>query len=602
MRRRGRGLALVAAVALVACDRPAPAGGPFDWLFVGSRAPGRFLHVSSYDTTGGNADRLEIAAGDSAVLLDAVGPGVIRRLWITVASRDPQYLRRIALEMYWDGERDPSVAAPLGDFFGNGFSKKHYTAIAMGESSGGFYCYLPMPFRSHARIVAVNGTGRPIDAFYYNIDFVTDVRLPRDVATFHAWWHRDPRTTTHAPHLILAARGRGHLVGVSLNAESYGGGLGFLEGDEIWTVDGQFRGQGTGTEDYFNSGWYFDEGPYGGPWHGLIVKDEKAGRIAAYRWHLPDPVPFRDSIRVAIEHGTENTEVADYATMAYWYQTEPHALQPPLPPPDRRLLQAVKIPPTAVLAESLPPVARHGDRMELTVPVPRPDRYAVVEYPLGADHLVKPPVPRGIQRAARAVTLSLGGGDTLLAAVEAVPVRAWAREWAISGPFPNPRTMGSEHSPALDSVYPPERDAGRPEEGAALGGGGKERWRRVRAGADGQVRLVPLYRPSDWVAVYAGTFLYSPRAQPVTLLLGADDAHQLWVNGALVSRRQGRHESKPDDVSVPVPVRAGWNAVLLKVANLDGGWAFQLRAADPAGELRWSARPGRPLRSPGSTP
>ena len=132
-------------------------------------------------------------------------------------------------------------------------------------------------------------------------------------------------------------RGQGQLVGVSLNAESYAGGLGFLEGDEIWTVDGQSRGQGTGTEDYFNSGWYFDEGPYGGPWHGLIVKDEKVGRIAAYRWLLPDPVPFHDSIRVAIEHGTENTAVADYATMAYWYQTEPHAAFPALPPVEQRL-------------------------------------------------------------------------------------------------------------------------------------------------------------------------------------------------------------------------------------------------------------------------
>ena len=598
-RRRGT-LVLLAAAMLLACERPAPAGGggggggPFEHLFAAPE--GRFLHVSSYDTTGGNADRLEIATGDSAVLLDVAGPGVIRRLWVTVASRDPQYLRRIALLMYWDGERDPSVAAPLGDFFGNGFSKRHYTAIPMGESSGGFYCYLPMPFRRHARIIALNGTGRPIDAFYYNIDLVTNVRLPRAVATFHAWWHRDPRTTTRTPHVVLAARGRGQLVGVSLNAESYTGGLAFLEGDEIWTVDGQFRGQGTGTEDYFNSGWYFDEGPYSGPWHGLIVKDERAGRIAAYRWHLPDPVPFHDSIRVAIEHGTENREVADYATMAYWYQTEPHAPQPPLPPPDRRLLQAVKISPDAVLAESLPPstVSRAG-RVELTVPVPRPDRYAVVEYPLGADHLVKPPVHRGVQRAARAVTLALGATDTLVAAVEAVPLRDWAREWTVSGPFPNPRMVGSEHSPALDSVYPLERGPNR------SGRGRLGRWRLVRASADGQVRLVPLYRPSDWVAVYAASYLYSPRAQPVTLLLGADDAHQLWVNGALVSSRQGRHESKPDDLAVPILVRAGWNAVLLKVANLDGGWAFQLRAADPAGELRWSARP-RPLRSPRPTP
>src|SRR2546428_10328140 len=178
-----------------------------------------------------------------------------------------------------------------------------------------------MPFQRRARIVVENGTGRPIDALYYNIELVTGVRLPSGFATFHAWWHRDPRTTTRAPHLILAARGRGQLVGVSLNAESNTGGLAFLEGDEIWTVDGQFRGQGTGTEDYFNSGWYFDEGPYGGPRHGLIVKDEKGGRIAAYRWHLPHPVPFHDSIRGAIEARAENTAVAVYATMAYLDQT-----------------------------------------------------------------------------------------------------------------------------------------------------------------------------------------------------------------------------------------------------------------------------------------
>lgn len=77
----------------------------------------------------------------------------------------------------------------------------------------------------------------------------------------------------------------------------------------------------------------------------------------------------------------------------------------------------------------------------------------------------------------------------------------------------------------------------------------------------------------------------------MTLLLGADDAHVLWVNGERHSERQGRHIiSVPDDVAVSVRLRAGWNRVLLKIADLDGGWAFQLRAADPSAELRWSAR------------
>ena len=135
---------------------------------------GRFLHVSSFDTTGGNRDRYEVPPGDSVVLLDVEGPGVIRRLWITVASDDPHYLRRIALKMYWDGETEPSVAVPLGDFFGNGFEKVHYLAAPMGVSSGGFYSYLPMPFSSRARIVAENGTGRVVDAFYFNADVETD--------------------------------------------------------------------------------------------------------------------------------------------------------------------------------------------------------------------------------------------------------------------------------------------------------------------------------------------------------------------------------------------------------------------------------------------
>ena len=179
---RPAGVGLV--VALTACDQPAPPAGSFDYLF----APpgGRFQHVSSTDATGGNHDFVEIPAGDSAVLLDTPGPGVVRRLWVTVASRDRQYLRRIGLKMYWEGETNPSVAAPLGDFFGNGFAKRHYTALVMGEASGGFYCYLPMPFQRRARIVVENGTGRPIDALYYNIELVADVRLPSGFATFHA--------------------------------------------------------------------------------------------------------------------------------------------------------------------------------------------------------------------------------------------------------------------------------------------------------------------------------------------------------------------------------------------------------------------------------
>jgi hypothetical protein len=160
----------------------------------------------------------------------------------------------------------------------------------------------------------------------------------------------------------------------------------------------------------------------------------------------------------------------------------------------------------------------------------------------------------------------------------------------VAGPFPNPQEVGTEHSPALDRAFGPEEDAD-PNRSYLLPGGETVFWKEVSGDSTGYVRLNPHFVPSDWVAAYAQSSLFSPDAREATLLLGADDAHQLWVNGELVSMRQGRNISVADDLEIPVRLHAGWNRVLLKVADLDGGWAFHLRAADPTGELRWSPRP-----------
>jgi hypothetical protein len=596
------------------CGAEAPAYGPLDHLF--SRPSGRFIQVSSFDTTGGNADRLEIGAGESAVLLDTEGPGIIQRIWITVSSYDPHYLRRIALKMYWDEETEASVAVPLGDFFGNGFDKRHYTSLPMGVSSGGFYCYLPMPFRNRARIVVENGTDMEIDAFYYQIGLLEVDHLRRDLPTFHAWWHRDRRTQAPEPHIVLDAVGSGRLVGLSLNAESYADDLAFLEGDEAFFVDGEFRGQGTGTEDYFNGGWYFQDGAFAAPYHGLVLKDESLGRIAAYRWHIPDPVAFNDSIRITLEHGHDNSEVADYATTAYWYQTEPHAPLPGLPPAINRRMLGVKIPPNAVLGEALIAPAVDSARIGVNVPVPRADRYNVVVYPMGGPdfgtvqyrlgslpshnvdlearfvNTVLEPVSLGVVSSDDWVSVQISGDSIarIPAAVDVQPVREWASEWNIVGPFQNPRLLGTEISLAMDSVYGPELD---PSLSAAYSTpfGGEVRWTVAKVNPDGQLRLNPYFTPNDWVVAYAQAFLYSPDARDVTLLFGADDAHVLWVNGELIHQRQGRHISHPDELSVTASLNPGWNRVLLKVADLDGGWAFQMRATNPDGVHRWSARP-----------
>jgi hypothetical protein len=160
----------------------------------------------------------------------------------------------------------------------------------------------------------------------------------------------------------------------------------------------------------------------------------------------------------------------------------------------------------------------------------------------------------------------------------------------VTGPFPNPQTVGTEYGPALDSVFAPELDS-TSDGPYPLPSGGSANWRRIVGDGSGYMNLNVHFQPTDWVAAYARAFLFSPTAREGVLLLGADDAHQLWFNGDLVSSRQGRNISVVDDLEVPVHLQAGWNLVLLKVADLDGGWAFQLRAADPSGELRWAAVP-----------
>jgi len=150
----------------------------------------------------------------------------------------------------------------------------------------------------------------------------------------------------------------------------------------------------------------------------------------------------------------------------------------------------------------------------------------------------------------------------------------WATEWHVVGPFPSPHVVGKEISPALDSVLAPERSPDLAGRYAGVNGQSVH-WRRVTAGPDGRVRLMRIFQPTDWVLAYGQALVVLAEGGANHAPPGADDGHVLWVNGERVSERQGRHTSEPDDVAIPVRLEAGWNRVLVKVANLDGGWAFQ---------------------------
>ena len=320
--------------------------------------------ASSADPTGANADSLKVPAGATVTVLDVDGPGAIAHIWFTFGDRENYHLKRIVLRIYWDGEASPSVESPVGDFFGLGLGEYHswQSEVLSVGSVRSMNSFFAMPFARHARITLTNEGQQAMGDLYYNIDWRRQARpLPKDTYYFHAQYHQsqpthgwtndwqrdgDPKVNNKtnpdgADNYVWAdIKGRGQFVGVTLsvmqNQDSWWG-----EGDDMFFIDGEKRPsiKGTGAEDYFLGahdfgGVPFSYGLYGAP----VVGVEKAGgRSSVYRFHLEAPIPFETSFKATIEHGSANHRSDDYYSVAYWYQAEPHAPFPALPPVEQRL-------------------------------------------------------------------------------------------------------------------------------------------------------------------------------------------------------------------------------------------------------------------------
>jgi Protein of unknown function (DUF2961) len=320
--------------------------------------------VSSYDRSGGNGDARTIATGETLTLLDEAGPGLISHVWVTIASDDPAHLKALVLRMYWDGEASPSVETPIGDFFGLGLGDYHlYQSLPLSVGSdNALNSFFPMPFQKHARITVTNQGAQKTDAFYFNIDYRKyNKSLPSELLYFHAqyrqaapakgWtnqWHANGDAIVNdkknlngeGNYVWMEATGRGHFVGVTMSVlQNQDGWWG--EGDDMFFVDGENMPSinGTGSEDYFLGAWDFGGHPFSyGLFGAPVVGQEVAGgRSLLYRFHLDSPITFTKSLRATIEHGHANVRSDNYFSVAYWYQTEPHAAFPPLPPLEERI-------------------------------------------------------------------------------------------------------------------------------------------------------------------------------------------------------------------------------------------------------------------------
>jgi hypothetical protein len=614
----------------------------------------KMVQISSFDTTGGNNDFIAIKPGAAAVLADVEGPGIIVHMWVTIASPDKYFLRRIVLRMYWDGEQNPSVEVPIGDFFGTGFQYKQYVTPTLGMSSGGYYSYFPMPFNKSARVEVVNETGMEINSFYYHIDY-HKLNEPLDpaMAYFHAQWHREHRCDPAKNYTILEAEGEGHYVGTNMSMQSYEKGLQYLEGDEMVYVDGEKKPSlyGTGTEDYFISGWYFNRGEFAAPYHGLILKNDSLSRIAVYRFHLLDAIPFKNSIRFTIEHGHANTERADYSSTAYWYQKEPHKKFSPMMTAGLRIPLRVAVPNGALEAESLTPTntkvkwevedmsafgadwrgfkqlkinaQKEGEAFALNVPVVEA-RYNLSLYFTQGPMYGNVDVMNDGQRIAQIEGYNkeiVPGGKILLNNIKAVhreislqfvvtgkntsasgyavgidafvadPARSFIPEWYLIGPFPNVRDANLTRL-GLDTPYPPEKEF---DPSKSYPGVDRKMigWTLDQTPPNGRMDLYK-YDPYEMVVVYAVTFVYSPKDQTLPLLLGTDDGAKVFLNEKEIHRVLTVRIGTPDEDYVPLQLKKGWNKLMLKIENNYGGYNFYARVVDPDETLIFSPKKEKP--------
>lgn len=290
-----------------------------------------------------------VLPNETFTIADIKGCGAIQQMWMTPAGD----WRSVILRIYWDGEENPSVECPIGDFFCSGFgqcSQLSSLAVCLNPGSA-FNCYWKMPFRKSAKITIQNLSGKDF-RLYYQINYALG-HVDENEAYFHAQFRRSNPTSGDLHTILDGVVGKGQYVGTYFAWLTTCRGW-WGEGEVKFYMDSDSEYPtvcGTGLEDYICGSYNFDKGgkytvfttPYSGL-HELILPPHANGKAYAentkfgmYRWHIADPIRFESKLKVTVQDlgwgkdGKYAKQTSDIATVAYWYQTEPHAKFPQLP-------------------------------------------------------------------------------------------------------------------------------------------------------------------------------------------------------------------------------------------------------------------------------
>lgn len=282
-----------------------------------------------------------IKPGETVELCNIQGPGTVRNIWMTFRG-DPVGMRSYVIRAYYDGQEHPSIECPAGDFFGCAHGKvmPYDSAVHSVGQKAGMMFWLPMPFTRSLRMTFTN-EGPAATPLFYQINYTLGDRHAADVGKLHVLFRRENPTTVKRDFELLPRRTqKGRFIGSVIGIRNLHPGQWWGEGEIKVYMDGDKEFAtivGTGSEDYVGLSWGIQQTPYRYNGCSLNQKNGEKGEeyVSMYRWHLPDPVQWKQEARITIQQIAWKGGLAetsdDWSCATFWYEPTPSAALPPMP-------------------------------------------------------------------------------------------------------------------------------------------------------------------------------------------------------------------------------------------------------------------------------